>query len=223
MTSSAQNLSMQNGSRMPAVKSRSFQLCIICQFLHLSLLSLCQPLPITVLSSLFADPHPCQSHACLSTFRKRCFLYLRCSSRTLPISTYTPLVLAKTQFSQDQSCIPIPKSMHHRNPHSPTPTFLREQRCCNPWSSIWKPLPEQLSLLLVPESYKHKPSLLHSLTSPALERSPHSCLGKARPPTGKALTVKIQDRRDGACAIPLCHPGFHSWLGEASGPGERCL
>lgn len=214
---------MQNTSKMSMVKSRSSQLCIICQFLYLSLLNLCQPLPITVLPSLLAGPQPCQSSACLSTFRKHCFLYLRCSSRILPISAYTPLVLAKTQVSQDQSYIPIPKSMHHRNPHSPTPTILREWRCCNPWSSIWKPLPEQLSLLLVPESYKHKPSLLHSLTSPALERIPHSCLGKARPPTGKALTVKIQDRRNGACVISLCHPGFHSWLGEASGPGERCL
>lgn len=126
---------------------------------------------------------------------------VRCSS----IPTYTPLVLAKTQISsQEQSYIPIPKSLHHRNPYLPTPTFLREQRCCNLWSSIWKSRPEQLSLLLVPETYKHKPSLLPSLTSLALERSPHSCLGKARPPTVKALKVKIQDTQPrGLCHCPL--------------------
>lgn len=187
MAPSAQNLSMQNGSRMPTVKARSSQLCIICQFLHLNLLSLLLASShhcLTLSSYWFS---PCQSHACLHTFRKCCFLYVRCSSRTLPISTNTPLYWLKCRSSAKIRIISLsPNPCTTGNHMSPSPTFLRERRCCNPWSSIWKPLPEQLSLLLVPETYKHKPSLLPSLTSPDLERSPHSCLGKARPPTAKA-------------------------------------
>lgn len=185
---------MKNGSRMPTVKARSSQLCTVCQFLYLNLLSLLPASSHRCFTFVLSGPHPCQSHACLRTFGKCRFLSLQCSSRTLPVSAYIPLLLAKIQiFSHDQSYIPIPKSMHHRNPYHPTPMFPGEQRCCNPWSSIWKTLPKQLSLLLVPETYKGKPRLLPLLTSPALERSPHSCLGKARPPTAKALKVKIQD------------------------------
>lgn len=47
-----------------------------------------------------------------------------------------------------------------------------------------KTLPEQLSLLLVPETYKHKPSLLPLLTSPALEE-PTQLPGKGQAAHGE--------------------------------------
>lgn len=89
-----------------------------------------------------------------------------------------------------------------------------------PEPNIWKPLLEQLSLLLFPEMFRYQAEpppfsvFLPSHTARPERSCWHGCLGTARPPT--MLARKTQ-------ANPSATQAPTAGLGEAGGPGYRCL
>lgn len=141
-------------------------------------------------------------------------------------------MLAKTQiYSQNRSYnnpTITTKFTHHRNlhrpPHPRAPSSSKSgdvaisgsgfgNHCLNSCHFF-------LSHKLINTSRISSPPCL-----PQLWRGAHTAawerLGR---PQRKHQQRKYRTHRDGTCAIPgFCHPGFHSWLGEASGAGDPCL
>lgn len=120
--------------------------------------------------------------------------------------------------------------MHHRNLHPPsTPPPPTPQASQNGDVAIPGPGLGNHCLNSCHFSLSQKLINTSRISSPPcppqLWREAHTAAWERRGrPQRKHRQRKYRTRRDGTCAIPgFFHPGFHSWLGEASGASDRCL